>query len=138
MSRVNRLPRNSINDRPGRWKLLGRRYRRFLRPLGWAVFGLAFVLLFAVLIHSNSSGGTLTTLRDRLGSATAVFGLRVQTVAIEGRANTPEPLLRAALGVAKGAPILGFSVAAARARIETLAWVEHATVERPLPTTNVV
>jgi len=136
--RVNRLPRNSINDRPGRWKLLARRYRRFLRPLGWGVFGLAFVALFAVLIHSNNSGGTLTTLRDRLGGATAVFGLRVQTVAIEGRANTPEPLLRAAVGVAKGAPILGFSVAAARARIETLAWVEHATVERRLPSTIVV
>ncbi|MBN8906696.1 MAG: cell division protein FtsQ/DivIB [Rhodospirillales bacterium] len=138
MSRVSRLPRNSINDRPGRWKLLARRYRRFLRPMGWGVFGLAFVLLFAVLIHSKRSTDTLTSLRERLGNATAVFGLRVQTVDIQGRANTPEPLLRAALGVTKGAPILGFSVAAARQRIETLAWVEHATVERRLPSTIVV
>ena len=37
-------------------------------------------------------------------------GLRVTDVVIEGRANTPEPLLRAALGVSKGDPILGFSV----------------------------
>ena len=65
-------------------------------------------------------------------------GLRVQNIVIEGRANTPEPLLRAALGVTTGEPILGFSVADARARIETLSWVEHATVERRLPSTIVV
>ena len=138
MSRVNRLPRNSINDRPGRWKLLARRYRRLLRPLGWGAFGAVVLLLLAGMIRSNTAGGTLTSLRDRLGDATATFGLSVQEVAIEGRANTPEPLLRAALGVTKGAPILGFSVAAARARVETLAWVEHATVERRLPATIVV
>ena len=57
---------------------------------------------------------------------------------IEGRANTPEPLLRAALGVSIGDPILGFSVEMARQRMETLSWVEHATVERRLPGTVVV
>ena len=57
---------------------------------------------------------------------------------IEGRANTPEPLLRAAIGVSKGDPILGFSFEQARQRIESLSWVEHATVERRLPGTVVV
>ena len=69
---------------------------------------------------------------------TAVAGLRVTDVVIEGRANTPEPLLRAALGVNKGDPILGFSVEQTRQRMETLSWVEHATVERRLPGTVVV
>ena len=59
-------------------------------------------------------------------------------VVIEGRANTPEPLLRAAIGVSIGDPILGFSVEMARQRIESLSWVEHATVERRLPGTVVV
>ncbi len=138
MPRVTRSPRNSISDRPGRWKMLFRRYRRYARPAGWGAFGLAAVALFAALLRSNTGGGTLTSLRERLGSATGMFGLRVETVTIEGRANTPEPLLRAAIGVNPGAPILGFSVADARARIETLAWVEHATVERRLPDTIVV
>jgi cell division protein FtsQ len=46
--------------------------------------------------------------------------------------------LRAALGVSIGDPILGFSVEMARQRMETLSWVEHATVERRLPNTVVV
>jgi cell division protein FtsQ len=67
-----------------------------------------------------------------------VSGLRVTDIVIEGRANTPEPLLRAAIGVSKGDPILGFSVEQARQRIESLTWVDHATVERRLPGTIVV
>lgn len=138
MSRVTRHPRNSISDRPGRLKLLLRRHRRHARPLGWSVFVLATVGLGWGLVRANTPHGTLATVRERVGDASAALGLRVREVTIEGRANTPEPLLRAALGVAKGAPILGFSVDAARARIETLAWVEHATVERRLPGTIVV
>lgn len=69
-------------------------------------------------------------MRERLGLATAASGLRVTDIVIEGRANTPETLLRAAIGVNKGDPILGFSLEETRARIETIPWVEHATVER--------
>jgi cell division protein FtsQ len=47
-------------------------------------------------------------------------------------------MLRAALGVAKGDPIFGFSLETARAEVERLTWVEHATVERRLPGTVVV
>jgi cell division protein FtsQ len=133
-----RAPRNSINDRPSRWKMLLRRHRRHARPAGWGAFGLLLVLLCVELFRSNAGGGTLISMRDRIGAATGLLGLRVQTVTIEGRANTPEPLLRAAVGVSPGAPILGVSVAAVRQRIETLAWVEHATVERRLPDTIVV
>jgi cell division protein FtsQ len=80
----------------------------------------------------------VATLRERVGSATAAAGLRINDVVIQGRANTPESLLRAAIGVSRGDPILGFSVEMARQRIETLSWVEHATVERRLPSTLVV
>jgi cell division protein FtsQ len=138
MPRVTRGPRNSVNDRPGRLKLLLRRQKRLLRPAGWAAFGIAVLLLGLVVVRSASPGGTLATLRERLGGATAFAGLRVTDVVIEGRANTPEPLLRAALGVSIGDAILGFSVEMARQRVETLSWVEHATVERRLPGTVVV
>ncbi len=138
MSRIARLPRNSVKDRPARLKLLLRRQRWLLRPAAWAAFGLVAVVLVAFLVHSKGPGSTLATGRERFGNATAVMGLRVQNIVIEGRANTPEPLLRAAIGVTTGQPILGFSVADARARIETLSWVEHATVERKLPSTITV
>ena len=77
-------------------------------------------------------------MRERLGAVTAASGLRVTDIVIEGRANTPEPMLRAAIGVSNGDPILGFSLEDTRARIETIPWVEHATVERRLPGTLVV
>jgi cell division protein FtsQ len=77
-------------------------------------------------------------MRERLGAMTAASGLRVTDVVIEGRANTPEPLLRAAIGINKGDPILGFSLEDTRARIETIPWVEQATVERRLPGTVVI
>ena len=138
MSRVTRGPRNSVKDRPGRLKLLLRRQKRLIRPAGWIAFAALVVLLGVIAVHSSAPGGTLATLRERLGGATAFAGLRVTNVVIEGRANTPEPLLRAALGVSIGDPILGFSVELARQRLETLSWVEHATVERRLPGTVVV
>jgi cell division protein FtsQ len=138
MPRVTRGPRNSISDRPGRLKLLLRKQKRLLRPAGWTAFALVVVLIGIATVHSAAPNGTLATLRERIGSATAFTGLRVINVVIEGRANTPEPLLRAALGANKGDPILGFSVEMARQRIESLSWVEQATVERRLPGTVVV
>jgi cell division protein FtsQ len=127
-----------VNDRPGRLKLLLRRQKRLLRPAGGVVSVLLVVSLVLAAVRSSAPGGTVATLRERLGNATATAGLRVNDVVIQGRANTPEPLLRAAIGVSKGDPILGFSVEMARQRIETLSWVEHATVERRLPSTLVV
>jgi cell division protein FtsQ len=138
MPRVARKPRNSVTDRPGRLKLLLRRQRKYLRPAGWTAFALVVLLIGMVTVHSAAPSGTLATLRERVGGITAIAGLRVTDVVIQGRANTPEPLLRAALGVNKGDPILGFSVELARQRIESLSWVEQATVERRLPGTVVV
>jgi cell division protein FtsQ len=142
MPRVRRSPRNSVNDRPSAWRLLLRRQRRLVRPALWVAGASVGVLVLIGGARSIATGGaangTLSSLRERLGTATAASGLRVVDVVIEGRANTPEPLLRAAIGVSKGDPILGFSLEQARSRIESLSWVEHATVERRLPGTVVV
>jgi cell division protein FtsQ len=135
---MTKRPRNSVKDRPTRSTLLLRKARRLLRPAAWLAAAALAGLLIVAAVHSASPGGTLASLRERLGRITAVAGLRVGRVVVEGRANTPEPLLRAALGVNKGDPILGFSVEQARQRIQTLSWVEHATVERRLPGTVVV
>lgn len=132
------IPRTSVKDRLSARTMLLRRAKKSMRPAAWGTFVL-LVLIFGVLaVRTVSPGGTIASLRERLGGATGFTGMRVTDVVIEGRANTPEPLLRAAIGVAIGDPILGFSVEQARTRIETLTWVEQATVERRLPGTVVV
>jgi cell division protein FtsQ len=127
------LPR--LPDRPGRWKLLLRRQRRRLRP-GLLLLLIAIGLLVGgAVLHSVSAGASFN---ERIGHFTAGLGLRVRSVLVEGRQKTPEPLLRAAIGVAPGDPILVYSLRAARARIETINWVQKATVERRLPGTILV
>ncbi|MGE0416759.1 MAG: cell division protein FtsQ/DivIB [Acetobacteraceae bacterium] len=135
---MTRRPRNSVNDRPAKWKLVLRRQRRLVRPVAWLAFSALVLLLGYGLVRSAAPDSTVVSMRERVGGMAGLAGLRVTNVVIEGRANTPEPLLRAALGVNKGEPILGFSIEQARKRIESLTWVEHATVERRLPGTVVV
>lgn len=138
MSRVTRVPLRQpreVSTRPSRLKLLLRRQRRFIRPALWGIAGFVVVLAGILLAHSAQPGGMLARAR---GAVTAAANLHVQRVVIEGRSNTPEPLLQAALGVRPGDPILGFSLEAARSRVESLSWVEHATIERRLPGTLVV
>ncbi|MCW3477895.1 cell division protein FtsQ/DivIB [Limobrevibacterium gyesilva] len=136
MSRVKHAPAPMrMQDRPGRWKLIWRRQRQMLRPALAGSALIAAFLLVGGLVHTLGDGADF---RERMGNATASFGLRIQTIVIEGRNKTPEPLVRAALGVRSGDPILTFSVADARARLETINWVQSATVERRLPGTILV
>jgi cell division protein FtsQ len=118
--------------------MLLRRLKKLRRPAAWIAFASVVGLIIVGLVHSASPGGTLATMRERIGHATAFTGLRITDVKVEGRENTPEPLLWAAIGATKGDPILGFSIEQARERIGSLTWVEHATVERRLPGTIVV
>jgi cell division protein FtsQ len=151
MPRVTRRPGSPTGDRPSALRLLLRRGWKLVRPVRWVVFSCVVLLGGAVALHmllppgsgsqsgtGVASSGSLTTFRERIGNATASLGLRVETIVIEGRANTPEPLLRAALGISRGDPILGFSLDAARRNVEKLSWVEQATIERRLPDTVVV
>ena len=121
-----------LPDRPGRWKLLLRRQRKLLRPTAFIsailVTGLAGLLVVSALNRG-------ATLKDRFGRATAGMGLTVRDIVVVGREKTPEALLRAAIGAVPGEPILSYSVTAARARIESIAWVRSAIVERVLPGT---
>ncbi len=71
-------------------------------------------------------------------SATATLGFQVDEVMVSGRRETPRDDLIHALNVARGAPILGVDLAAAKERIEKLPWVRATTVERMLPDTVLV
>jgi cell division protein FtsQ len=133
-----RSVRGSVNDRPPKWKLFARRQRWLLRPFAWCCAGVAVIAIGVVLLRNAQPGSGIASVRERIGVLTADAGMRIRDIVIEGRDNTPEPILRAALGVNKGDPIIGFSLDQARIRIEKLAWIEHATVERRLPGTIVV
>ncbi len=135
MPRVTRRPL----ERPSRWRLLLRRQRRLLRPLAWGGVAALAVLAAALLLRTAPAAHNVVTWRTRLGTTLArSLDLRVKDIAIEGRVLTPAPLLDAALGIHRGDPLLGFSLDAARARIDTLSWVQSATVERRLPGTILV
>jgi cell division protein FtsQ len=86
-------------------------------------------------VQALGHGGTFN---ERFGHVAAGVGLSVQNVVVEGRSKTPEPLLWAALGIHRGDPILGFSLDDMRQRVESIAWVQSATIERRLPGTLVV
>ncbi|HET9018834.1 MAG TPA: cell division protein FtsQ/DivIB [Acetobacteraceae bacterium] len=124
--------RPQVQDRPGRWQVLLRRQRRLLAP---ALGGSLLILALGAGVSALHIVGRGASFSERVGDATAGLGLRVENVVVEGRVKTPEPLLRAAIGIAPGEPILSYSVQAARARIESINWVHDATVERRLPDT---
>jgi cell division protein FtsQ len=131
-------PRTSIKDRISRRTMLLRRLRRLLGPAAWGLVALVAVLFIAISVQSVAPGSSVASLRERLGGWTGFTGLRIAHVEIRGRENAPEPWVMAALGADKGGPLLGFSVEAARQRIQGLPWVEDVTVERQWPDTIVV
>ena len=124
-----------MQDRPGRWKLLWRNQRRRLRS---AVLPLGVLVMFFGGLYTIQSLGDGANLRERVGDVAAGLGLRVDHVVVEGRVKTPEVMLRAALGIRPGEPILSYSLSEARQRLESIKWVDTATVERRLPGTIVV
>jgi cell division protein FtsQ len=94
--------------------------------------GIAVALLVLVAMLRSTYPDSL---QARIGRG---IGMKVESIEVRGRENTPEPLLRAALGASRGDPIFAFSVEQARARIEMLSWVQSVAVERRLPGTIVV
>ena len=68
-------------------------------------------------------------------SFSARAGLRVENVLVTGRKRVTRAAVRAALQARRGMPIIAFDPHAAKARLEKLAWVRAASVERRLPDT---
>ena len=98
----------------------------------WAV-GCGLALLVA---GGAAAFGPLAMMRDAggvLAGMTGIGGLRVEQVMVEGRKMVDRQTVLAAVGLKRGQPILSFDLAAARERLEHIAWVESAVVERRLP-----
>lgn len=119
-------------SRPSRFRLWLRRRRGLLRPAGLALGIAALLVVAALATMAADPYGRLTALWEGAAEFTGGAGLTVQEVVLEGSRNTPPELVREALAVHRGDPILGFDPHAARERLELLAWVSSAHVERHL------
>ena len=133
-----RGPRNSVRDRPAAWRLLVRRQHWLLRPaLALGAIGLVLLGLTA-LLRSGAPGSLLDRVHLALAKEAARGGLVVRHIRIEGRNNTPPAILREAMDIHHGTPILAVPIRAVAGRIDRLSWVQAATVERRLPDTIVI
>jgi cell division protein FtsQ len=120
--------------RPSALRLWLRRRKPMVRPA--AKIG-ALLLLFGVAASAVASLDPASKFAAMLDGAATDLGARagglvVTEVRIEGARNTPASQLRRALGVKAGDPVLGFAPEAARERLEAIAWIEEAEVQRHL------
>ncbi len=127
--------RRAEPDRPSRLRLWLKRRRNLLRPAGLSVLGFATLAAIGTGLYLADPAGRVASVMDNVAQLGQSAGLEVRDVVIEGRNNAPSDAVRAAIGSGQGDPILEFSPDEAKARLEQLAWVESAHVERRLPGT---
>jgi cell division protein FtsQ len=114
-----------------------RRKRRWSRRTLLAAGGAALVVVLAGtgwgLVHSGIAAAAARSTENAFLAWTASWGMAVHDVEVEGRERTGREAILAALGVERGTPILAVDPADAKRRLEALAWVRSASVERRLP-----
>ena len=125
-------------DRPSRLKLWLRRRRALLRPAALGIAALAALGISGAAIWAADPAGRAQAMIENVSDIGRGLGMSIQRVEIVGRQNTPLDMIGAALGVSRGDPLLGFSLEAARIRLETIAWVQRAHIERRLPETLII
>jgi cell division protein FtsQ len=77
--------------------------------------------------------GAFNQARGALLDWPQMAGMTVQDISVEGRSLVSKEAVLAALNIRRGDPMLQFDPQAARARLESIEWVEAAIVERRLP-----
>jgi cell division protein FtsQ len=122
-------------SRPTSLRLWLRRRRGLLRPAGLGLLGAGALAVAALAVMAADPYGRITAIWDGAAEIAASGGLQVRDVQVEGMHHTAPDLVREALGVRRGDPILGFDPHWAREQLEQIAWVERAHVERLLPGT---
>ena len=125
-------PRAAPPQRPSGLRLWLRRRRPLLRPLLLAGGALAVLGVCGVGVAALDPAGRFSWVNTGVAEICARAGLVVQEIVVRGQQNTPRELVRAAIGVRNGDPLLAFSPDAARERLEGIAWIESAEVQRNL------
>ena len=127
-----------IPKRPSATRLWFKKRRAWLRGIGVASLvagGLGAVVIGVVALDPGARLRETTSWLAALGRGP---GLALQEIRIEGREFAPREALLAAIGITPGEAMLDFNPGAARRRLEQIAWVETAHVERRLPGTILV
>ena len=116
--------------------------RKKPRP-AWARWALRFGVAFGSV--AVVGGGTVwgvqsgflprqwDALADVTLDATAGAGLSLQTLEVHGRGETRQADIMAAIGAARGEPLLGLDIESMRERLAALPWVVSAEIERRYP-----
>lgn len=130
---MRRVSGRSEPRRPGRLRLWLRRSRRFARPATLAAIALVAFGAGALAWRSGLPARLAGAVQERIVAASAEAGLAVARVTVEGRVNAAPAEILAASGLRQGTPMLALSPEAVRERLEALAWVERASVQRRFP-----
>jgi cell division protein FtsQ len=109
-------------------KMLLRRFRYIILSSVLAVFVVLSYYLNAHLIVLQYLGNVFVDI-------TAQSGLVLQEVKVEGRYYAKESEINEAIAANIGDPLFGIDIVAIKARLESISWVKHATIERSVPGT---
>jgi cell division protein FtsQ len=120
-------------QRPSKIKLWLKRRRVWLRKAGLVTIGIGVASAAVLGIVALEPAARLRDAAASLASLGRGPGLAVQEIRIEGREFTPREALLAAIRIQPGEPMLDFEPRAAKERLEEIAWVADAHVERRLP-----
>jgi cell division protein FtsQ len=113
-----------------------RRAPRWLWRAGAVLLVLAMIVGAGFAVHrSGWDTEAVDRVRTRALALTAEAGLTINDVVVQGRGRTSGEAILAALGAARGTPMLAISPSASKARLEALPWVRSASVVRLLPNT---
>lgn len=130
---MRRLKAPAKARRPGRIRLLLKRARRHARPIALGAIAIVGLGGAVALWRAAEPGRAIEAWQDAALDLTASWGLSVEEITVEGRRHASGADLLDAIGLSRGAPILAVSPEILRERVEALAWVERATVQRRLP-----
>lgn len=133
--RTNRRAKKPRNPRKRTLPPALKRVARLVPTLG---IGAAVVIGGAWLVISGEAGRFAGYAKHQALALSAKAGLRVETILISGRARASRWALERAAGAERGMPTLAFDPYRAKERLEMLAWVRAATVERRLPDTVLI
>lgn len=116
-----------------------RRFKRWSRrkilAAGAAAIALGICGAGWWVVRSGIVTDAIAAAEPRFFAATAAAGFAVVDVQVEGRQRASREAILAALGVRQGMPILAIDPVEAKRRLELLAWVRSASIERRLPDT---
>lgn len=108
-------------------RALGPRAEKRIRRLAAAAVGV--ILIFAL----GLPGMAIDAISRAAIGTSAILGLTVEEVLLDGRVRSDAQAVRAALKIELGEPLLAYDIDNAMRRLERLPWVASAAVERRLP-----